>query len=407
VWFFPGSVSAQSDASSNLSALIEEAKQHNPKIQSAFNAWKAAQYKTTVSQSLEDPMVSYSYMGDEVQTRVGPQEQRFGVSQKIPFPGKLGLKGKAQSKEAQVLQERYEAIQNEIIKEVKFVYYDLYWVDRSIEVNEEEKAVLERLEKVAQRKYESNLSTQPDVIKIQIELSNVIEKLFLLRQNRESLNVRLNSLLNRGSSEKILKVSEISAQEFNYSLEEVLEKAQHSRQELIAAALAVEKAQYEQSLAKMSYLPDFTVGAEFIDIGSGATTMVNDGEDAWMGTVSVNLPIWFWKNDAQIKEKKAALETARKDQKDIENQVAFEVQDLYFKISAYQDVVLLYETALLPQAEQAFDVSQTGFEAGVLSFIDWLDTERTYLQTRLAYYKVVTDYHKSVAYLERAIGEDL
>ena len=48
-----------------------------------------------------------------------------------------------------------------------------------------------------------------------------------------------------------------------------------------------------------------------------------------------------------------------------------------------------------------------GYETGSISFLDWLDTERTYLQTRLAYYKSITDYHKSIANLERVIGKEL
>ena len=119
------------------------------------------------------------------------------------------------------------------------------------------------------------------------------------------------------------------------------------------------------------------------------------------------MPIWFGKLNAQVKEKEAQLEAAKKNKEGMENRVNFEAQDLYFKINAYQDIVLLYETALLPQAQQAFDSSQIGFETGSITFLDWLDTERTYLQTRLAYYKAITDYHKSIAFLERVVGEEL
>ena len=77
------------------------------------------------------------------------------------------------------------------------------------------------------------------------------------------------------------------------------------------------------------------------------------------------------------------------------------------KSRAYKDTILLYETALIPQVEQAFNASQTGFETGSISFLDWLDTERTYLQTRLSYYKSITDYHKSIAFLERIVGGHL
>jgi len=341
----PLSVYAQSSEQVSLSALIDEAKNNNPRIQEAFNKWKAADYKIKSVKSLEDPMASYGYFGEEGQTKVGPQEQKYGISQKIPFPGKLNLKGKAQAKHAQMLKEQYEATKNEITKDVKFGFYDLFWVDQAVEISEEEKSILEKIEKVAQRKYESNLVGQQDVIKVQVELSKIIKKLFLLRQNRKSLVVKLNSLLNRPQDTVIEKISDVENKSFEYELDEIIKKSQNSRQELIAANLAVEKSQFEKSLAKMAYLPDFTLGAEYTEIGGGTTSLSNDGDDAWLGKVSVNVPIWFGKLNAQVKEKEAKLEAAKRNKETIENQVNYEAQDLYFKITAYQDIVLLYETA--------------------------------------------------------------
>ncbi|MCA9401957.1 MAG: TolC family protein, partial [Candidatus Omnitrophica bacterium] len=44
------------------------------------------------------------------------------------------------------------------------------------------------------------------------------------------------------------------------------------------------------------------------------------------------------------------------------------------------------------------------FETGAMTFLDWLDTERTYLQTRLAYYQAQTDFYKSIALLQQFVG---
>jgi outer membrane protein TolC len=388
----------------SLDDFLAEAEANNPRIQQVYHQWKAAEFKIKSVKSLPDPMASYGYFGEEVQTRVGPQEQKFGASQKIPFPGKRSLKGKAQSKQAEILKEQYDATRNEVLKDVKLVYYDLYWVDKAIGINEEEKEILENLENVAQRRYESNLVPQQAVIKAQVELSKVIEKTFLLKQNRKTLAVKMNSLLNRPSSQDVPVILEIAQQSFDYTVEDILRQTQDSRQELISANLAVEKAEYEQSLARMNYLPDFTLGAEYIEIGGGTTNQSDDGKDAWMGMVSVNVPIWFGRLKSEVNEKKAELTAAQKNKESVENQVEFEAQDLYFKIMTYKDIVSLYESALVPQAQQAFDATQTGFETGSVSFLDWLDTERTYLQTRLAYYKAITDYYKSIAFLERVMG---
>ena len=400
----PSVLEATGDGAPALDIFVGEALKNNPKIREAYNEWKAAEYKVKSVRSLDDPMFAATIPGEHVQTRVGPQEQKYSVSQKVPFPGKLGLKAKAQAKQAEALREQYEAAKNEIMREVKFTYFDLFWADRAVEVSEEEKSILEKLENVAQSKYESNQIPQQHVIKAQVELSQIIRKLLLLRQNRESLAARLNSLLDRPRSTEIGAVAAVEDADFSYKLDDLVGMVQQSRQELVMAELSVEKAEYEKSSAQMAYWPDFTFGAEYIEVGSGSTASPNDGQDAWMGMVAVNVPIWFGKLNAQVKEKEAALQAAKEKKEDIENRFEYEVQDIYFKIMAYKDIVLLYETALVPQAQQAFDASQTGFETGSISFLDWLDTERTFLQTRLAYYKAITDYHKSIAYLERVVG---
>lgn len=397
----------RAEEAERLDLLIDEALKNNPQIQAAYEEWIAAEYKIKYVKGLPDPMASYTYFGENVETRVGPQEQKYGVSQKIPFPGKLGLKGKAQASKADILKEKYEAAKREIIKNVKFVYYDIFWVDKAIAVAEEEKAILESLEEVAQRKYESNMTPQQDVIKAQIEISKLIERLFILEQNRKSLVAKLNSILNRPKETALEKITDTKPLDFGYKIDELHEMALSSRQELLAANLEIERSEYEKSLAKLDYMPDFTFGLDYIQVGEGHTTMPNDGQDAWMGVVAVNVPIWFDKLNAQVGEKEAELQASKKRYENIENSVSYEVNDLYFKISTYKDIIGLYKTALIPQAEQSFDAARTSYETGAIDFLNWLDSERMLLQTRLAYYKSVVDYQKSVAYLERVVGRDL
>lgn len=390
-----------------LQSLIEEAVKNNPGIQAAYNNWQAAKYKIRQAGSLPDPMARYSYFGENIETKVGPQEHKYGASQRVPFPGKLSLKAKSQNRQAQILKEKYEATKREVIKNVKFCFYDIFWVDKAIQIAEEEKAILESLEKVAQRRYESNLTPQQDVIKAQVELSKLIDKIYILKQNRKSLVAKLNSILNRPRGEELERIGGVRLTEFKYSLDELHKIAQSSRQELLAANLYIERAEYEKSLAQFDYLPDFTFGFDYIQVGKGHTTMPNDGDDAWMGTVAINVPVWFDKLGAQLKEKKAALEASKNNYQNVENSVTYEVEDLYYKITTYKDIISLYKTALIPQTEQSFEAARTGYEAAEVDFLNWLDAERVLLQTRLAYYKAIVDYQKSIAYLERVVGKDL
>ncbi|MFQ5952272.1 MAG: TolC family protein [Candidatus Omnitrophota bacterium] len=391
----------------SLNVLIEEAIENNPGVQAAYEKWKAAVYKITQASAFPDPMAKYGYFFDTPETRVGPQEQKAGISQKVPFIPKLGLKATAQLKNAKIHKEKYEAVKREIIKNTKLVYYDIYWVDKAIQITEEEKSVLENLEKVAQRKYESNLAPQQDVIKAQVELTELINTLFILRQNRQSLEARMNSILNRPRDSVIETATDIQPVKFDYGLVSLREMARESRQELLAANFGVEKAKYEKSIATFDYIPDITLGVDYVQVQEGYTRQREDGKDAWMGMIQVNVPIWFDRLGAKLNEKKAALQSSKKNYEDIKNIVDYEVEDLHYKIASYWDIYLLYKTALVPQAEQSFDAARTGYETGRVDFLNWLDSERMLLRTRLAYYRAIVDYLKSVAHLERIVGRDL
>ncbi|MEE9499779.1 MAG: TolC family protein [Candidatus Omnitrophota bacterium] len=390
-----------------LDSLINEALINNPEIQAAYNTWKAAKYKAKRVSGLPDPMARYTYFGESIETKVGPQEHKYGISQKVPFPGKLHLKKRAQSKHADMLKEKYDATKREVIKNIKFVYYDIFWIDKAIEVTQGEKSILETLEKVAGRKYETAQSPQQDVIKAQVEISKLIDKLFMLGQHRKSLEARMNALLSRPKAALFDKVKDMELDKFEYGLQDLHELANYSRQELLAADLGIERAKYEKSLAWLNFLPDFSFGFDYIQIGDGTTNLDKDGDDAWSTTFAVHVPIWLSKQVADVKEKKATLAASRKNYENVKNNVISEVEDVYYKITTYKDIVSLYKTALVPQTEQAFDAARLAYETGKVDFLNWLDSERVLLQTRLAYYKAMVDYEKSIAYLERVVGRDL
>lgn len=387
--------------------LITEALTNNPQIQAAFSRWQAAREKAPQVSSLPDPMIGVGIFGENVETRVGPQERRYSASQKVPFPVKLSVKAKAALKHAEVMREKYEATRQEIIKKVKFLYYDIYWVDRAIQIIEEEEGLLDNLEKVAKRKYEAGRVHQQDVIKVEVELSKLLDKLYILRQRRLSLVSNLNSILSRPAETEVGRLRELGVEEFTYSLDSLKELAQANRQELLGARFEVERAEYEKSLAKLDYFPDFTLEFDYISVESGHTTHPEDGKDAWMGMVGINLPIWYGRLRAQVREKEELLEASRKQYADIKNKVIFEVEDLFFKINTYYDIVELYRTALIPQTEQSFQAAAKGYETGIVDFLNWLDSERVLLQTRLAYYKAIVDYKKSIAFLERVVGREV
>jgi len=391
----------------SLDELIKEALSSNPKIKAAKEIWQAEQERVKEVTALPDPMFMYGFFGKNIETRAGPQKQNFSRSQKIPFPGKLSLKGKAQEEKAKTAEEMYEATKREVIKNLKIVFLDLYWIDRAIEITEREKNILIDSSSTLRRKYEANLMPQRDVLKVEVEISNLIDKLLLLRQQRNTTAAKINSIVSRPHNYSLGKVKDIDIKAMDFNTEELFKIGTASRQEIKALKHKVDKSKFDKTLAKFDFLPDFTFGFNYIDVEAGHTTQPNDGEDAWLATISINLPIWENKLNAQVREKEAMLRAADADLESKNDEVDYEVSDLYFKLITYKDIINLYETTLIPQANQAYESVKTAYESGKTDFLNWLDSERTLLKIRLAYYKAKADYAKNFALLERAIGEDL
>ncbi|MDD4957430.1 MAG: TolC family protein [Candidatus Omnitrophica bacterium] len=393
-------------ATEDLKTLITEAIENNPAIKAEEGLWQAAKYRVKREYSLPDPEVSYTYFGESVETRVGPQQHKYGGKLKVPYPVKLYYRGKAQEKSAEKLQKEYEAAIMDVIKDVKFIFFELYWIDQAISLTEQEKSIVDGVARTAQTKYESNKAMQQDVIKLNIELARFDDKLLQLRNSRETAEARMRSVLGRKDGAPVGRVADVPAPGPEIALDDLISMAMEGRQELTAARIEKDRAEYEKNIAVAEYVPDVSIGFDYISVGSGYTSRPDDGKDAWMGTVSVNVPLWFDKLSAQVKEKKAMLEARRQEVSSMEDRVRYEVEDLYYRLNFYQDTIDLYRTALIPQAEQSLEVTRYGYETGTLNFIDWLDSERVLLQTKLAYYRAITDHAKTRAFLERVVGRE-
>lgn len=396
--------SAQGNSTIRLSDLINEARERNPEIQAAYKAYQASEKLFNQAISLDDPRLTAGYFAENVETRVGPQIGKYGIAQKFPFFGKLTLKGKVALKERDIAYQRYQAVDQEVVKNLKYAFFDLYWIRKSTAMTNEIKDLMDELEKVAQSKYSTGIASQQDVLKAQVEISNLMAKLYTLSEQEVTLTEKINTLLNRPVETPVGTIEEFPLTEFSYGLNELLSFAEQYRPEVEAASINVEKNEDIVSLKKKDYFPDFTIGVDFIDIGSGHTTAYNDGQDAWMGMVSINLPIWQDRIKAGVDEAKDKLASSRDVYQNVHNSVAFQIKDALFKQQTAKDLVDLYNDALIPQAQESLKASQAGYETGKTDFLNLIDSERVLLNFKIAYYRAVADYEKSVADLERAVG---
>ncbi|MDQ7065882.1 MAG: TolC family protein [candidate division KSB1 bacterium] len=396
---------ADTSAVANLSEIIEIALKENPGIRSAEKRYRALLAVPAQVSSLPDPVLGYTRWVKNVETRVGPQENVFVLSQRIPFPGKLGLKGKIALQDAEAARQDYEAARRDVLFKVKSTYADLYNIDQSLRILRTYKRILRDFADVAATKYATGSGIQAQVLKAQVEISTIEVKELAFEKRRTGVVARLNALMNRSADAPIGTAVDIDLPPVTLAEQQLLAIARERRQELKATKYMIEKASFAKKLARKNYLPDFNFQTTYISIPKVNGMFQDSGKDAFSVMLGINLPIWLGPRRAAV-EQATEMQIARQYQYDnLWKTVEAEIADILFQLKTLRETLDLYEQGLLVQAETSLESALSAYKTGKLDFLNLLDAERMLLQLRLAYAREQANYFKQYAALEKAVGQ--
>lgn len=390
-----------------LKALVEEALRDNPQIRAAESLLRAAESRVPQASSLPDPMAGYSYMGRMMETRLGPQEEVYEFEQEIPFPGKLLEKRKMAQADVDSAAANLLMTQKEVLLKVTQTYFDLLAVKETLMVTEEVQELLESLEDVAQSRYAGGSGSQKEVVGLQLEISRTLKEIFDLRQQQDSLSGMLGALLNRSDPISVIGELEESLPALDQNLDDLLNTAYQSRPELLIAKAMNKRESHAHRLAKYENAPDFKIGFQYTQIGSGMTSNPDDGRDAWMIPIKVSLPIWRGRIDSAVEEARNNLKASDANLQAEQIATDYEVKNAYYQWKAKRQTVDLYGSVLLPQEEISRRSAEAGYKSGEISIIEFLENQREYLDAKILYFRALADAQISYAVLERELGVSL
>lgn len=405
---FAQNYTAQNDE--QLKLYIEQALEQNPAVRQSFARYRAAQQRMPQVSALPDPVLTLTQYLRTPETRVGPQTTMVSLAQKFPWFGKLSDKEKIAAKEAAALRELYEAQKAELVRRVKLAYYTLAYIDEAVRITEEDLAVLEQYETLAQARYSQGVGLQQAVVKLQAEITRDRNRLDELRIQRVNAEALLNKLLDRSAVSPVGRVPLKKGPEIKVQYQKLASASRLYRPEIVAALLRVEKDEKRIQLARRDYWPDVTLGATFanvvarMDAAGAANPPSQNGKNVWALTASVNIPIQRRKYAAGVLEATQDKLASREGYRDIVNTVEAEVRSIGFRIETLQQQMDLFEDTLLPQAEQALRSTEAAYSTGTLGVLELLDSERVLLNVRLGLMQFRSDYMKSLAEMERAVG---
>ena len=385
----------------SLDAVLTYAHAHNPTIQAASSRLRAARKVPAQVSAYDDPVVTWENWNAPESLRIDQAGNNiFRLSQKIPFPGKRRLKGEIATKEAEQRAEALRATEIDTTTQVKKAYYDLWLVYQNVQVYSRDKGLVAQFAQIAERKYAVGQASQPDVLRAQVELTRLSNRVTTETLHLGKARAQLNAVLSRPPEAPLGIPRDPPPPVVAYALEDLAKQTLAHRPELVAQVSMVERENLALALARKAYYPDFEVSASrFANFGQ---------RDGFGLTFSASIPLAFkYKYDAGVEEAVANQETAQSELRRLQDRALFEIKQALVEVQVALEQRNLFVHTHIPQAEQTLAASQMGYQTGNIDFLSLIDSVRAVEQVHLEHLMAAANFEKAWAELERAVGHDL
>lgn len=392
----------------SVDSLLDFAKTRNPEYAAMQAEAEASGQRITSAGALPDPkfraeLRDITRMGEQNATlspsRVG--STKYLLMQDIPWFGKRDLKREIAALEADGAKGRALGTWADVAGRIKVNFAQLYYVHRNEQLTREILDLMTRLEKVAQVRYSGGLAAQQDVIRAQVEQTNMRNELIALETEQHHLHARLNALLARPNNAPLQVPAQLRKLPAPVTLDyATLEERVRARNPLLFVEDArIKAAEKSRELTYKNRYPDFTFGVSPIQYQNGIKE--------WELMVELNIPLQQSSRRAQERESESMLNAARSRKEATTNQVSAELAEALSGIEAARRTENLLTNSLLPEAELTFKAALAGYETGKVDFATLLDAQRQIRQARQNQLKAQVDAQMRLAEIERLLGEDL
>jgi len=394
-------IHASAAESISLPLLINQGLENNPEIQQILLEKQMNVAAKDQVGSLPDPWLSYMWYGENVETRTGPQEQRFGIQQKIPWPGKLSQQKKVAQGLVDISEKQRLSKSADLVYQIRLLWSEWLYLRNLQTITDSTQKIYQDLEKLLQVQYEvgaqagslyegtstmvrSGSPLYSRLLKIQTESD-------LLQESTHSLSRRQNDRLN-----ELVELTKIPSESLQSLLEQdaghqLLETYARQSGELpfpeiptdnprlLAAVKSKEYWEQQTQSGTREYFPDFMLGFSYIQTGE-APGMPESGKDPWMLSLGMSLPLW-------VGAKSARVERSRFGEQKAESGILQERLRLQRMQQQMKDQIVesrrrrkLYQNSLMMRLESSAAVLQKEYQAGRESFLMLLDVYEQQLE---------------------------
>lgn len=422
-----------------LAGYLAEALESHPALRAKEAMWRGALARIPQVRSLEDPMLSYSQVLRSA--RVRPE---IMLSQAFPWFGTLRARGDQAAAEAEALLHDIAAERDRVVEGVKLAYFDLALAHGNLDVLRTQAEILQYTGEIVEARLALGLAAEDELLRVGIERARLDDQIAQVGQVRHALERRLNSAMGAAPGTPRPRPEPAAIPPDPPPFEALASRVAGANPMLTAYAPRLEAAGHAERLARLSGFPQIALGLEWtampdppkervarprvqpLEMGGGGMKsagggmgggprlgnpggeMSDNGDDEWMLSVGVTLPVWRRRVRAAVEEARlmggALRHMRRADQFDLEADLG----QAWFQLEDARRRYRLYSESLIPQAYRGFESLQSRYAAGAegSEFLDLLESVRMLLDFQMAQLEAEKDWQSAAAMLERLAGGD-
>jgi cobalt-zinc-cadmium efflux system outer membrane protein len=387
-----------------VETVVAYALANNPEIQATRYRARSIAARVPQAASLPDPELMTTTFLRAMETVDGPQEFMLSVSQRFPWFGKLPLRSQVAYHDAMAAYAEAMTAELKVVEQVKRAYYEIYYLQRAVEVIRALQPRIKDVVEITKTKYENSQAGLESVYQAQTELSNLSIRLVELEQDKREAQARLAALLHLPPQARIDAAARFDRTRVTHTARLLVDLAESYTPELDARRREISRDRASVALARREYWPDLTVGFDWIQIGSKGMSPMATGEDSYSLDMGINLPLYRRRLDAAVREAQYNSARSARQYAAALDEVRREVVELYAQFSKHHQVLEILSAEIVPRAEQTLDLSITAYDVGKLPFEQLIRNYRDLLDYRIDLHKREALREQAIASLERAVG---
>jgi cobalt-zinc-cadmium efflux system outer membrane protein len=399
------SVPSHTGAVTPLSKLLDEAEKNNPQIEAARQGSQASKEVPTQVSTLPDPQFTLQHLSvGSPRPFAGYTNSDFayiglGVSQDIPYPGKLRLKGEIAKRDADVSQQQIETVRRAVLAELKAAYFQLAYLSQTVTILEQDGELLKQVGQAADARYRSGMGSQQDLLQAQLQQTKLLREITMHHLEVGKLEAQLKQLLNRPQDSPDIEPAELAETPLVQTYAELLAATQVQNPEIAGAKKLIEKQSLQVDLARKDFYPDFNVQYMW------QRTDPTQFRAYYMLSVGVRVPIYRGrKQRPELAQAEAEQLRARSELQVQSQQVAAELRAQYVVAQQTSELLKIHREGLSHQSRSEFQAALAEYQSSKQDFQTLLAAFLDVLRFDQEYWQNVAEYETAIARLEQMTG---